>query len=192
MSAAKKKVSKKKTSKKKLNKKKASSKKKKKDVSQRQLIKGQVGRKEKQKKKKKRVVAKNPPKGDSVGRPTYYGPELIELSRHYLENYWEVYDDPVPSIAGLACVLGIPRERIYLYAMDEDKIEFRNIYDEILATQEKGLLRGGLSNVFNPSITKLVLGKHGYHEKQDTAISGPNEGPIESITRKVVDPKDKS
>ena len=37
--------------------------------------------------------------------------------------------------------------------------------------QQLTLLNGGLSNTFNSAITKLVLGKHGYHDKMDQDIS---------------------
>jgi hypothetical protein len=33
--------------------------------------------------------------------------------------------------------------------------------------QERTLLNGGLGKDFNPVITKLVLGKHGYSDKQE-------------------------
>jgi hypothetical protein len=37
--------------------------------------------------------------------------------------------------------------------------------------QERMLLSGGLGNDYNSAITKLMLAKHGYHDKQDTNVS---------------------
>lgn len=193
--AAKKKVAAKKKKKKVVKKKVAAKKKvgkKKKKKSRKRFVEGHATRREKRKKRKKRVLANNPPRNEGAGRPTYYGPELLKLTEDYIKNYWRKYDDPVPSIAGLACVLGIPRERINQYAADEDKEEFYIMHRTILALQEKRLLSGGLRKLFDSSITKLMLGKHGYHDKQDSTLSGPDGGPVQSITRTVVDPKHKT
>ena len=35
--------------------------------------------------------------------------------------------------------------------------------------------------MFDSGLTKLVLGKHGYHDKMDNTHSGPNGGPIKTI-----------
>jgi len=36
----------------------------------------------------------------------------------------------------------------------------------------------GLSGEFNSNIAKLALGKHGYHDKQDNTLSGPDGKPV--------------
>lgn len=41
------------------------------------------------------------------------------------------------------------------------------ILERIGATQEVVLLNGGLTGEMNSNIVKLVLGKHGYNEKQN-------------------------
>ena len=37
--------------------------------------------------------------------------------------------------------------------------------------QQLTLINGGLNNTFNSAITKLVLGKHGFHDKMEQDIS---------------------
>jgi hypothetical protein len=51
------------------------------------------------------------------------------------------------------------------------------------------LANGGILNEYNASITKLLLTKHGYSEKTETAITGPDGGPLQvaEVVRKVVD-----
>lgn len=105
-----------------------------------------------------------------AGRPTDYNEQTLEKTKHYLANYKD-YDDVIPSVAGLAVVLGCARNTIYDWASQEDKKEFSNILQDILSTQEKTLINKGLNGEFNSNITKLVLGKHGYHDKQETDVT---------------------
>ena len=99
-----------------------------------------------------------------MGRPTKYSQEIVDKAQHYLDNY-EEYDDIIPSIAGLSLVLGLCRETLRLWSKDEDKKEFLVILDRINQKQECVLLDHGLDGTFNSTITKLVLGKHGYHDR---------------------------
>lgn len=115
-----------------------------------------------------------------AGRPTDYTPELVEKARDYLETYESTYEHRIPSVAGLAKVLGKSRDTLYDWAKQEDKQEFSNILRQIVSNQEFVLLDKGLGNEFNAAITKLALGKHGYHEKQDRELSGPGGGPVEN------------
>jgi|GEM_PF-1914158 len=99
-----------------------------------------------------------------MGRPTKYNTALLEKAQHYLDNY-EEYDEVIPSAVGLALVLDITRSTLYAWAKDEDKKVFSHILDNINKKQEQVLLKNGLNNKFNSNITKLVLGKHGYHDR---------------------------
>ncbi len=99
-----------------------------------------------------------------MGRPTKYNTALLEKAQHYLDNY-EEYDEVIPSAVGLALVLDITRSTLYAWAKDEDKKVFSHILDNINKKQEQVLLKNGLNNQFNSNITKLVLGKHGYHDR---------------------------
>ena len=104
-----------------------------------------------------------------IGRPTLYTDELLDKARAYLTDYI-MYEDMIPSIASLSLVLGVDRST--LYAWEKEHKEFSYILSDIKAKQEKVLISKGLSGDFNSAITKLVLGKHGYHDKQDVGIIG--------------------
>ena len=99
-----------------------------------------------------------------MARPTKYNTALLEKAQHYLDNY-EEYDEVIPSAVGLALILDITRSTLYAWARDEDKKVFSHILDNINKKQEQILLGKGLNNEFNSNITKLVLGKHGYHDR---------------------------
>ena len=104
-----------------------------------------------------------------MGRPTKYSQEMIDKAREYLVKHKE-YGDLVPSAVGLAQCLGINRST--LYAWSDDNVEFSNILGDVQTAQERQLLSGGLGGEFNSAIVKLMLGKHGYSDKQETAVSG--------------------
>lgn len=104
-----------------------------------------------------------------VGRPTKYTPELVKQAHEYVENY-ETHGHAIPSHGGLSLVLGITRTALYDWAKHEDKKEFSYILGVIMTTQELVLLNKGLMGEFNSNITKLALGKHGYHDKRDESL----------------------
>lgn len=114
-----------------------------------------------------------------MARPTKYTPELLEKARDYIENHLE-YGDLVPSHAGLACELNITRGTLYEWQKNPEKKEFSDILDQCNRKQERMLLSGGLSGDMNSQITKLMLGKHGYSEKNQTEVSGPDGGAIKT------------
>lgn len=111
------------------------------------------------------------------GRPSKYTDELLENARQYLAT--DGGDDPVPSVAGLSLHLGISRETCYAWAKEEGKEEFAEIYEALMARQEQKLISGGLLNVFNPAVTKMLLTKHGYSDRQETTLQGAAGGPVE-------------
>ncbi len=104
----------------------------------------------------------------TIGRPTKYTPELLRKTADYLENYQET-GDLIPSVAGLAQVLGTARETLHAWSNDKNKLVFSHMLKQLQSIQERALLSGGLSSTFNSTITKLVLSKHGYHDKPDSS-----------------------
>ena len=126
-----------------------------------------------------------------AGRPTKYTKELIAKCYEYLndwENIGSKHKDKIPSHIALADYIGISVTYMYEWAKHEDKQEFSDILEEVNKLQQRILINGGLSNDFNSNITKLVLGKHGYHDKQDQNVGGQSGNPIEmEWTVKVVD-----
>lgn len=101
-----------------------------------------------------------------VGRPKELNDEVIQCAWAYVKGGFKEVPNVIPSIAGLAFVLGKPRNTLYAWAKEND--EFSNILSAILTTQEMMLLDGGLGGEFNTTITKLILTKHGYSDKVET------------------------
>ena len=102
-----------------------------------------------------------------------YSPEMLEKAEYYLANYKKIGRE-VPSIKSLARYLKVARQTPYNWSKDEDKKAFLGILEQIEAEQEEVLIDKGLNGDFNSNIVKLMLGKHGYHDKQDVAATGFN------------------
>lgn len=105
-----------------------------------------------------------------AGRPTDYTEQLVEKAWAYANGGWKAVGDRVPSIAGLACEIGVRRETCHAWANDKTK-EFSNILAQIAQMQERTLINRGLDGDFNPSIAKMILTKHGYSDKVDNVSS---------------------
>lgn len=106
---------------------------------------------------------------DKGGRPTKLTSELIVKAEEYIYDF-RSNDDIVPSVAGLACYLDIARSTIYKYEGESER--FSDILERIAQKQEKMLINGGLMGDFNAPITKMMMTKHGYSDKQETALTG--------------------
>lgn len=102
--------------------------------------------------------------GAVMGRPTKLNDELIAKANEYIYDF-RSNDDIIPSVAGLACYLDIARSTIYKYK--DENPDFSDILERIEQLQEKMLINGGLMGDFNAPITKLMMTKHGYSDKQD-------------------------
>ena len=112
------------------------------------------------------------------GRPTKYNDSILTKARDYLINY-EERGDVIPTVAGLSCELNVSRETLYTWAKEEGKEFFSDILCNIMAKQERVLTNKGLSGDFNPNITKMMLTKHGYSDKQDVNLGGQNGNPVD-------------
>lgn len=119
-----------------------------------------------------------------VGRPSEL-PAMLIKAEQYLMGEWSVAGDIIPSIAGLACYCGKSREAMYQYQRESSK--FSDILDGILTLQENKLLNGGLGGTMNSTITKLVLSKHNYSDKQEVDANLNHSGSIERIERVIID-----
>lgn len=126
------------------------------------------------------METKRPP-----GRPPEWQ-DCVEPAWFYVNGGYETVNDPIPSIAGLAVYLNKSRETIHTWAKTHK--QFSDIVEKLLAIQEGRLVAGGLTGGYNASITKLLLTKHGYSDKQETAVSGVDGGPIEIVERVIIDP----
>lgn len=125
-----------------------------------------------------------------AGRPTVYTAELIKRARGYLTAFKDM-GDVVPTIAGLACVLGVTRETCRAWANEPDKAEFSAIMKELMQRQERELVNGGIGGNFNSTITKLLLSKHGYSDKVETDhTSSDGSMTPQIVERVIIQPKD--
>ena len=66
----------------------------------------------------------------------------------------------IPTIEGLSVYLNVSRSTVYKWK--GDNAEFSDILEDLMARQAKELFSNGLTGDFNPTITKLILTKHGY------------------------------
>ena len=105
-------------------------------------------------------------KKDIGGRPTNYSHEVLKKTQEYIDNY-EEHGHAIPSVAGLALILGVGRRTVYDWAKREENKEFSHTLEILNASQECTLLNKGLTGKFNSAITKLALGNHGYSDKQN-------------------------
>jgi hypothetical protein len=107
------------------------------------------------------------------GRPTEYTDEHSAAAKDYIENY-KNYDQVIPSAVGMAVVMGIARSTLYKWA-SEGKGDISDTLSMCNDHQHTVALNNGLTSVFNPTIAKLVLANHGYHEKSEQKLTGTIE-----------------
>lgn len=103
-----------------------------------------------------------------VGRPSSLSQEHIDGAVWYLKGGFEERGEVVPSIAGLACFLGVSRDQIYDWG--KRNIEFRYTLEAIKSAQEVLLVNKGLQGDFNPTIAKLMMANHGYSDKVENNL----------------------
>ena len=118
-----------------------------------------------------------------AGAPTKYNQKLLEKAQHYLENF-DDYGSPFPSVYGLSKVLDVSRATLQAWKADRvknsDKLQFLDILDKIHSEQEEVAWKRGLDGTYNAMLVKLLLGKHGYHEKSAQEITGADGGAIKT------------
>ena len=108
-----------------------------------------------------------------AGRKTTCTPGVIKLALEYVsddpkKNYLR-YDHAIPSIVGMARVLKRSRATLYTWAKDPENT-FHDILAENNEFQELVTINGTLKGELNAQIGKLVLGKHGYHDRQEVEV----------------------
>lgn len=108
----------------------------------------------------------------TAGRPSKYSDELCRKARAYVNGGYEACGDAVPQIAGLALELGISRDTVYQWAADPEKQEFSDIVANCMSAQERKLVNGALLGIMNPTISKLLLVKHGHSERIQQEVTG--------------------
>lgn len=117
----------------------------------------------------------------TTGRPTEYSEKVLKKAKEYRDNLPE--NEVVHSVEGLSDYLKLARSTLYKWRDEEGKEEFSDIFDEILAKQAKTLVNKGLEGKFAPTITKVMLTKHGYVDKQDITSA---DKPIQPLLVKFI------
>ena len=114
-----------------------------------------------------------------AGRPTDFGEHMPGLVKEYLSTY----ETMIPTKAGLSLHLGVCKATVEKWLKldqeDENVSQFVGLVNDLMSLQELKLLDNGLKGDYNASITKLLLTKHGYHDKQAQEVSGPGGKPVE-------------
>lgn len=112
-----------------------------------------------------------------AGRPSKYEEGMIERAQEYIYGGFAEREDMIPHVEGLAEVLEVCSKTLYNWGAKHE--EFLLILDALQDRQRRELINKGLSGDFNSNITKLVLGKHGYHDKVDGTIGNPDGTALE-------------
>ena len=104
-----------------------------------------------------------------AGRPTKLTEELYKNAREYLDGIGEDVETKLPTIEGLAIHLDVSRESLYEWEKNE---RFSYILESLRRMQANKLIQMSILNKYNPTISKMMLTKHGYIEssKQDITV----------------------
>lgn len=100
-----------------------------------------------------------------AGRPSKLTPEAIEKAVAYIDGGYEAEGDAFPSVVGMADSIDVAVKTLYNWGESDER--FLHILEKCNQRQHRTLLSKGIQGDFNPTICKLVLGKHGYHERQE-------------------------
>lgn len=119
----------------------------------------------------------------TVGRPTEFDENTISRAHEYIaqahdylgeDGKWHVN---LPKIEGLALHLGISRQCLYEWKAKHEV--FGDIVERVSIMQAERVINGAMEGKYNPSISKLLLTKHGYRDAQDvTSDDKPLPTPI--------------
>jgi len=102
-----------------------------------------------------------------------YTPKLVKAAWDYVNGGWITAGDKVPTVAGLACEIGVHRDTCHEWAKNDNK-QFSDILQEIAQKQERELVNNGLTGDFVAPITKMMLTKHGYSDKVEQHVTSPD------------------
>lgn len=107
--------------------------------------------------------SKNVVRAKSDYKPEYAG-MLLEFFRHYSEGE----EAGVPTLQRFAQSIGTYTDACCTWVREHE--DFAKAFVESMRIQERMLINGGLTRVFDPSFAKFLLSaNHGYREKDEKA-----------------------
>lgn len=121
-----------------------------------------------------------------AGRPTSWSKELEEKAWEYAGGAWREEGHAVPMVVGLCAFIERSSSVVYEWEKHEDK-QFMDILKAIKDAQLLELFNKSLKGDYNPTMSKLMLTKHGYSDKMDSDITSggkpvKNEWHIHPVT----------
>ena len=107
-----------------------------------------------------------------MARPTKLTKAIITKAKEY-EQDWRLIDgSPVPTKEGMALHLDVARSTLYVWIEDDTPLG-RSFQTSLSGQWLKGrtLIAHSLDGTFNSTISKMMLSKHDYVEKQQTDVT---------------------
>jgi len=101
-----------------------------------------------------------------TGRPLSYTPQHLEKALDYLEN-WKALGDVIPQVASLAVHCDIGITALYQWIKRPELAEFAKVHARVMAQQQIELINKGLDRTHDVSLSKLLLNKHGFSDRQE-------------------------
>ena len=96
--------------------------------------------------------------------------ETIAKANRYIKTAYRNNGGVIPSVEGLSLYLEVSKQTLYNWR-DKDDI-WLDVLNRINTKQHDKLISKGLDGSFNPTITKLILTKHGYSDRHDHTSKG--------------------
>lgn len=121
---------------------------------------------------------------ETGGRPKKYTSEFIEAEADAFEKWMDDKSGKNLWYEDFASGRGYDPNLLSLWAKENEK--FSGVYTRAQSWQKSLLIRGGLLNKFNASITKLVLANTvGWTDRVESKVSGDSTNPLAFILRNV-------
>jgi hypothetical protein len=119
---------------------------------------------------------------ETGGRPKKYTDEFIENEAVEFEKWVEKPNSP--WFEDFANQRGYPGEYLSRWAKTNEK--FHQAYERAQSMQKGLLIKGGLTNKFNPGFTKFVMANTcGWSDRQETKLSGDAANPLAFLMQQI-------
>lgn len=101
---------------------------------------------------------------NKAGRKTILDDEMFDKAENYVLVRGAYSDDRLPSIEGLAYELNVSRESMYEWEKNNERFSY--ILERLRQIQATKLIDKGLNKRYDSPLTKMMLTKHGYSDKE--------------------------